>query len=191
MRNILSLLAALLILCGQGVAQPARFLVDKTDPFTKERIMQTNSYWGTQSIVSTNTKIEYYVVFNNDEASLFIRLYRIYNFKGGDTLGYQLMATDSQGNIAVLNGSEEAQIDNERVKTNNVHWGYGIVTGSQKKAIDIILSFPINKNVVENPIIKDIQCIRLTIGEQNYDYNLNKADRKNLIKLTNLVMPYM
>lgn len=191
MKRFLGIFSLILFSLSSAVAQPARFLVDEKDPFTGEHIQQTNSYWGVESIDGTKTKIEYYINITNNESKLFVRLYRVYNFQSDDSNGYRLLLVDSKNNIASLNGDNDAKIDNERVNTSGVHWGYGIGTASSKTAIDIILSFPINKSAVENTITSDIQHIRIEIGGVKFDYTLNKSDRKNIAKLLKFVTPYL
>lgn len=190
MKRFLGILGLILFSLSSAVAQP-RFLIDEKDPFTGEHIRQTNSYWSVESIDGTKTYIEYYINITDNESKLFVRLYKVSNFQSDDSNGYRLLFVDSKNNIVSLNGDNDAKIDNERVNTSGVHWGYGISTASSKKTVDIILSFPINKRSVENTITSDIQHIRIEIGGVKFDYTLKNSDRKNIAKLLKFVTPYL
>lgn len=191
MKRFLVLLGLSLFCLNSVIAQPARFLIDEVDPFTGIKVLQTNSFWSTSSVEGTKTYIEYLVNIQDNISNLIVRLHKVDNFISMDNGSYHLMAVDSNGNVVTLNGSTNVKVDNEQIKTSSVHWGFGISSSANKKYVDISLTFPINKNITEHPIIHDIQRIRIVLGEMTFDCQLQKEDRKRIAKLFKLVTPHL
>lgn len=164
------------------------FAVNETDPYTKEHILETYTSAFTHSTNKSNALV-YNVRIDNNGAMLVVKLYNIIDFKSGEDMTPSLHFLDSAGNVVSYQGVNPEI--NEHIYTSNIHWGFGITTGSESKKMDIIMLFPLDKALADYIADADIKGVRVQIAQNIFDYTLKKYELKIFKKNIDFVSTYL
>lgn len=186
MKRMFTIIIMCLLSITSALAQAIS--IDKTDVFTSERIIETYEYTLYRG-EGHNCPLGYNIHIDNAGTVLIVRLDRVTDFQYADSIVPKLKMLNENGDIIILYGQNIYA--KEEVATSNIHWGFGISTGSQVNVTNIKIDIPITKSEVQKIAESKITNIQMEIGENKYNYSLKKNDIRLLQMTFTDVMPYI
>lgn len=185
-RMLLMCLMVIVVGMSSTMAQQPdpRIVKDEVDVFTGERKVETSrvKLYGNPTSGLT-------MRIDGDKVYLHVRLYNVKDFLQDDEMPYKMLIKSSDGSVITLDGASMDTFD--RVSSHNINWGFGIITGGQKKKTELSLTFPLSANLVENVIECKARYIRLEVGRNTYDYEIDTDDFYYFRELFNVILPYI
>lgn len=186
------ILTFLLIATSTTVAfsSKPKLVVDNIDPFTQERTIETSVMWLTYSINNVCDKTQIYCTVTNDNGFIVINCKDVDNLSLTDKMEYKLLMINEEGDILSIDGIDNIDIY-ESTKTTNIHWGFGISSGSQQKKYDLSMKYPLNRSTAEKILNFQAQYLRIQINNNKFDYKLDNKIMKTIHRQIKLVEPYI
>lgn len=168
----------LLMLFSTSFASAQKIVVNNTDKFTGSKLIET-------SVLKTSRpNVDYRMRNINDTLYLCAA-----------TKGLKIDIdenTRSKMYIITVDGVHvnlDGVIQDSRVEEyhSGVHWGYGISTGTTTHLTDVELFFLIPRESFSMLCTDKISDIRISIGNENLDYEVDEFIAKKFLKLFNLL----
>lgn len=185
MKRMLLMWLMVMLSVGNVMSQTIpKVVTDEVDVFTNIRKVCTNTIklYGKPASGCT-------MHIDGNDIYLHVRVYNIKDFLQDEEMPYKMLIKDKDGELISLEG---AAIDTfERVSTHNIHWGCGIVTGGQKKKIELSLTFPLSAELVKILSEYKTRYIRFEVGRNTFDYTIDEYDLYYLHGLFEVTIPYL
>lgn len=155
-----------------------KIVVNEVDKFTGQRLVET-------SIIKTSRpNFEYKLRQVNDSLFISTRAESL-DFVVEPNMPTKINIITANGDrIDLLGRIEKSTINEART---GIHWGFGISSGNSRQVSDVIMFFFMPKETLNLLCDNKITDIRITVGTENYDYEVDKSVAKKFTKLFNLL----
>ncbi len=168
----------ILSLFGFVFVYAQKIATNEVDKFTGCKIIETSA------IKTSRPNIDYKLRALND--TLYICAFiKSQNFKIKENDQSELYIITKEGELILLSGIvRDAQQHEYR---SGVHWGFGFSTGSSRILTDCEFVYRVPNEILALLCSNDITDIRISIGKDNIDYQVDGFIAKKFRRLFNLI----